>query len=106
MTIITDERCTGYSSPGHPERPARISGTLQKLRSQTDLSLKWAAPLEPKQEQLLRAHTKEHVTHVKVSTEPFDGDTPAHAGIYDHALRSVGSALHALKLAREGESAF
>jgi len=29
MRVITDERCTGYSSPGHPERPARISGTLE-----------------------------------------------------------------------------
>jgi acetoin utilization deacetylase AcuC-like enzyme len=106
MTIITDERCTGYSSPGHPERPARVSGTLHALRSQTNLSLKWAAPLDVKEEQLLRAHTKEHVGHVKSSTESFDGDTPAHPGIYDHALRSVGSALHALKLAREGQSAF
>jgi hypothetical protein len=45
MTIITDERCTQYSSPGHPERPARVSGTLQKLRAQKDLALQWAAPL-------------------------------------------------------------
>src|SRR5688572_23133027 len=44
MTIITDERCAGYSAPGHPERPARISGTLEKLRTQTELKLKWAAP--------------------------------------------------------------
>ena len=24
MTIITDERCTAYHSPGHPERPFRV----------------------------------------------------------------------------------
>jgi acetoin utilization deacetylase AcuC-like enzyme len=106
MTIITDERCTAYSAPGHPERPARISGTLQKLRGQTDLTLKWAAPLEPTEEQLLRAHTKQHIAHVKNPSEAFDGDTPAHANIYEHALRSTGSALHALKLARKGEAAF
>ena len=106
MTIITDERCTGYSSPGHPERPARVSGTLQKLRGQNELELKWAAPLEVKEDQIARAHTKQHIAHVKNPTEAFDGDTPAHANIYDHALRSVGSALHALKLARTGEQAF
>src|SRR5687767_778102 len=106
MTIITDERCTGYSAPGHPERPARVSGSLQKLRTQTDLPLKWASPLETTEEQLTRAHTKQHIAHVKTATESFDADTPAHQNIYDHALRSAGSALHALKLARKGEAAF
>ena len=106
MTIITDERCTGYSAPGHPERPARVSGTLEKLRNQKDLPLKWASPLEPITEQLARAHTQQHISHVKTATESFDGDTPAHPHIYDHALRSVGSALRALELARKGEAAF
>ena len=106
MTIITDERCTEYSSPGHPERPARISGTLQKLRTQTELTLKWAAPLEATEEQLLRAHSKQHVEHVKSAAEAFDGDTPAHPKIDEHARRSVGSALHAMKLARKGEQSF
>src|SRR5438045_7357474 len=106
MTIITDERCTGYSSPGHPERPARVSGTLQKLREQTELTLKWAAPLDVTEAQLARAHTKQHIAHAKTATEAFDGDTPAHPHIYEHALRSVGSALHAMKLARAGEPAF
>ena len=36
----------------------------------------------------------------------FDPDTPAHPGIADHARRSVGAALHALKLCREKEIAF
>jgi acetoin utilization deacetylase AcuC-like enzyme len=106
MTIITDERCTGYSSPGHPERPARVSGSLQKLRAQTELVLKWAAPLDVTDEQLLRAHTKQHIVHVKSATEAFDGDTPAHPHIDEHARRSVGGALHAMKLARSGEHAF
>jgi acetoin utilization deacetylase AcuC-like enzyme len=106
MTIITDERCTDYSSPGHPERPARISGTVEKLRAQTNLALKWAAPLAVTEEQLLRAHSKHHVALVKNPGESFDGDTPAYPHIYDHACRSVGGGLHALKLARAGESAF
>jgi len=106
MTIITDERCTDYSSPGHPERPARISGTLEKLRAQTELKLKWAAPLEVSDEQILRAHTKQHIAHVRNGTDAFDGDTPAHPRIHEHASRSVGSALHAMKRGRVGEPAF
>ena len=106
MTIITDERCTGYSAPGHPERPARITGTLEKLRAQTELKLKWAAPLEVTDAQLIRAHAKTHVALVKDATESFDGDTPAHPKIDEHARRAVGGALHAAKLARAGEASF
>lgn len=106
MTIITDERCASYSAPGHPERPARITGTLEKLRSQTELELKWAAPLEATEGQITRAHSRQHVAHVKGATEAFDGDTPAYPRIYEHACRSVGSALHAMELARKGEQAF
>jgi len=106
MTIITDERCTEYSAPGHPERPARITGTLAKLRVQTELKLNWAAPIEVTDEQLLRAHSKQHVAQVRNATESFDGDTPAHPKIDEHTRRSVGGALHAAKLARKGEAAF
>jgi acetoin utilization deacetylase AcuC-like enzyme len=106
MTIITDERCTQYSAAGHPERPQRVAGSLALLRSQKELKLDWAEPLKVSEQSLLRAHTKEHIAHVKSVTEAFDGDTPAHAGIYEHALRSVGGALHAMKLAREKKAAF
>ncbi len=106
MTIITDERCTDYSAPGHPERPARISGTLEKLRAQTELKLKWAAPLEVNDEQLIRAHSKPHLAQVKSAQDSFDGDTPAHPQIDAHARRAVGGALHAAKLARTGEQSF
>ena len=92
--------------PGHPERPARISGTLQKLRSQTELNLKWAAPSEVTEVQLSRAHSKQHIGHVKDAVEAFDGDTPTYPKIDEHARRSVGSALHAMNLARKGEPAF
>src|SRR5262245_1716984 len=106
MKIITDERCTGYSSPGHPERPARVSRTLEKLRNQTDLALVWAKPAPVEEEILLRAHSKEHLARIKAAAHDFDGDTPAHPNIFDHASRSVGGALEALKTARAGEVAF
>src|SRR6185436_17051144 len=106
MTIITDERCTGYSSPGHPERPARISGTVEKLRSQQDLPISWASPAAVEEASILRAHTAAHLARVKAAAEDFDGDTPARPHIYDHALRSIGSGLAALACARRGEMAF
>ena len=105
MKIITDERCTAYSSPGHPERPARISKTLEKLRDQQELPIEWAEPLEVTREQLLRAHADMHIDRVKQEAE-FDMDTPSYSGIYGHATRSVGGALHALKEAQAGRTAF
>jgi acetoin utilization deacetylase AcuC-like enzyme len=106
MKIITDERCTGYSRLGHPERPSRILKTVERLKSQTDLPITWAAPIPVDDEQILRAHSKEHLARVKKAEDDFDGDTPAYPNIFDHAQRSTGAALHALKAARNGETVF
>jgi acetoin utilization deacetylase AcuC-like enzyme len=106
MTIITDERCAGYSSPGHPERPSRITGTLARLRSQTVIALEWAEPAAVADEQLLLAHSPEHLRAIAETRDPFDADTPAHPEIAAHARRSVGGALRALALAREGKQSF
>ena len=105
MNIITDERCLAYSQAGHPERPARIANTLTHLRAQKDLPLTWLEPLAVTDEALLRAHFPDHVKRVPTATF-FDGDTPAYDGIDAHARRSVGGALHALALARKGETNF
>ncbi|MBI4660492.1 MAG: histone deacetylase family protein [Verrucomicrobia bacterium] len=106
MKIITDERCTAYSAPGHPERPARVRKTLEKLRAQTDLALTWSEPLPVEAEMIVRAHSKEHIDRVKAAAHDFDGDTPGHPGIFDHAVRSIGGGLQALKTARQGEQTF
>jgi acetoin utilization deacetylase AcuC-like enzyme len=106
MTVITDERCTEYSKRGHPERPARISKTIEKVRSQTELKINWSAPAAVDEELILRAHTKEHFAAVKRAEEDFDGDTPTYPGIFEHAQRSVGGALEAMRRARKGEMAF
>jgi acetoin utilization deacetylase AcuC-like enzyme len=105
MNIISDERCTRYSARGHPERPARISRTLEKLRDQTELPITWSKPMSVDEPAILRAHSPRHVARL---SEPgdFDGDTPNYPDIADHARRSVGGALAALKLARAGETAF
>ena len=105
VKIITDERCTSYRSPGHPERPARISKTVGRLGNQTELPIKWVKPSPAKDEAILRAHTPEHVGRLRVAHD-FDGDTPYHEGIEGLARNSAGAALEALKLARAGEKAF
>src|SRR5262245_47048034 len=106
MKVITDERCTTYHSAGHPERPQRISGTLELLRGQAELPIEWAEPLLVADETILRAHSNEFLTLVTNSRDDFDGDTPWHPDIAAHARRSVGGALQALAAARKGVMAF
>ncbi len=105
MKVITDESCTGYVQPGHPERPDRIMLSLDRLRFQTDLPITWASPAPVDDAVLLRAHTKAHLARLN-EPEDFDADTAYHPGIADYARQSVGAALEALRCARAGETAF
>jgi acetoin utilization deacetylase AcuC-like enzyme len=106
MKIITDSRCTAYSSPGHPERPVRISKTVDRLNAQTEVKVSWVQPLPVAEEILERAHSPELIAQVKAATVDFDGDTPAHKDIFEHARRGAGGALGALRVARDGEAVF
>ncbi|MFN0067124.1 MAG: histone deacetylase family protein [Limisphaerales bacterium] len=106
MTIITDERCTAYASPGHPERPARISRTVARLRAQPELPLAWTAPADVPDATLARVHPPEFLARLRDGEGDFDGDTPRHPDIFAHARRGVGGALRAVELARRGEAAF
>jgi acetoin utilization deacetylase AcuC-like enzyme len=105
MRIITDERCAGYSRPGHPERPGRILATLEFLRQQTELPIGWAEPGRVSDAQILRAHAPELLARLQIPQD-FDGDTPFYENIADFARASAAAALDALIAARNGESAF
>ncbi len=105
MKIITDEHCTGYFHPGHPERPERVAATLARLRSQTELPLTWAKPSRVEDAVLLRAHSPEHLARLQQPSD-FDTDTPFFEHISDYARASVGAALDAMKAARAGETVF
>jgi acetoin utilization deacetylase AcuC-like enzyme len=76
------------------------------LRSQKELPITWVEPASVEDPTILRAHTKEHLARISEAAHDFDGDTPAHPKIIEHARRSVGGALSAMKLARNEEVAF
>jgi len=105
VKIITDELCTGYGRTGHPERPARIIKTVEKLRGQTELPLSWAKPASFDDAVLLRAHSPEHLARLR-EPEDFDADTAYFPKIGNFSRASVGAALDALKSARAGETVF
>jgi acetoin utilization deacetylase AcuC-like enzyme len=105
MKIFTDEHCAQYSSPGHPERPARITRTLERLRGQKDLPITWEIPALADDDAILRAHTPELLAALN-SGRDFDADTPAYPSIAQHAQRSAGGALAAMASARAGIPAF
>src|SRR5260221_1235496 len=105
MKIITDDSCTSYSHPGHPERPERIIGTMRKLQSQTELTLTWAKPATVDDAILLRAHTVDHWERLN-EREDFDNDPPYFPNIATLARAYVGAGVEALKAARAGETAF
>jgi acetoin utilization deacetylase AcuC-like enzyme len=105
VKVITDERCAGFASPGHPERPERILRTLAHLHRQTVLPVEWAGPGPVDDVPILRAHSARHVARLDQPVD-FDADTPYHENIAAYARASVAAALAALAAARRGESVF
>jgi acetoin utilization deacetylase AcuC-like enzyme len=105
MKLITDEKCVSYSQPGHPERPERISSTLELLRKHDSLPITWAEASPADDTSILRAHTPEHLARLNMAQD-FDADTPWFPNIVDRARASAGAALEAMRCARRGESAF
>jgi acetoin utilization deacetylase AcuC-like enzyme len=106
VKVITDERCTAYESPGHPERPARIIKTVERLRAQKELPITWAEPPVADEGKILRAHSAKHLERVKSVEVDFDSDTPAYKNIFEHASRSAGGACLSMEAARSGEMTF
>src|SRR5262249_2896328 len=75
MKIITDEACVTYSHPGHPERPQRVSMTLQKLSEQDVLPISWEKPSHVDDKVLMRGHWQHDMNRLQ-EPEDFDNDTP------------------------------
>jgi acetoin utilization deacetylase AcuC-like enzyme len=105
VIIFHDSRCTQYSAPGHPERPARIARTVPLLQDR-HRTWEWREPRSATSEELLRAHSREHIERIQKAAGDFDADTPVYPNIYDHARRSAGAAIDAARAALQGERAF
>jgi acetoin utilization deacetylase AcuC-like enzyme len=66
----------------------------------------WREPRAAAGEELLRAHSAEHIDRVKNPRGDFDPDTPAYPKIYDYALKSAGAGIEASRAALKGERIF
>lgn len=99
MRIITDERCTAYRKPGHPDQPARVWATQRLLREHTELC--WVEAADATDEALLRGHTARHLERLAVPAD-FDPNTPWYPGLPGLAGRAAGAALQAVASARSG----
>jgi acetoin utilization deacetylase AcuC-like enzyme len=105
MLIFHDPHCAEYSAPGHPERPARITRTAPVLKDRHP-KWQWREPRAVSNEELLRAHTKEHLVRIANPVRDFDMDTPAYPKIDIFARQSAGAAIQTARAALKGERAF
>src|SRR5690242_2533376 len=105
MIIFHDPKCVEYSAPGHPERPARITRTVPVLKERHS-DLEWREPRAATDEELLRAHTPEHIESVAEPGGDFDLDTPAYPNIDSYARKSAGAAIEAAAAAMHGQRPF
>lgn len=104
MIILHDPACASYAIPGHPESPARVTESARYL-SQTHPEFEWRPPTRPREEDLLRAHTREHLARLEEPTN-FDADTYYFERVSDLARLATGAALDAAALACAGHQAF
>jgi acetoin utilization deacetylase AcuC-like enzyme len=105
MIIFHDRHCVEYSAAGHPERPERIARTVPLLKDRHP-TWQWREPPAASDDQLLRAHSREHLETMEKPMGDFDLDTPAYSNIAAYARRSAGAAIEAARAALGGERAF
>ena len=105
MTIFYDPRCLEYSSLGHPERPERITRTAPVIKDRHP-EWEWHEPIAATDDELLRAHSRQHLERVATPNQDFDADTPWYLNVEAHARRSAGAAIETAHTALRGEPAF
>jgi acetoin utilization deacetylase AcuC-like enzyme len=105
MTIFYDPSCLKYSRPGHPERPERIARSAPFLKDRHP-EWKWQRPRAATDDELLRAHSPQHIQRVTNAREDFDPDTPVYPNIETYARQAAGGAIEAARAALRGQSAF
>ena len=100
--IYSSKKCLNYCAPDHPETPARVAKSIDRLASK-GFVIKEPSPA--KEKDILKAHSEKHFISVKEGSYS-DQDTLFLAGIFSIALLSAGGALAALKSAWDGIPAF
>ena len=105
MHIFYDPRCVEYGRPQHPERPGRTVRTASFLKKKHPDWI-WSEPASATREELLRAHSEEHLDRVANQRIDFDSDCPAYPDIFEHAARSAGAAIQAARAAMKGAPTF
>lgn len=105
MIIFYDPRCLEYSKPSHPERPERIAYTAPLLKDR-HAEWKWQQPRAATDDELLRAHSHQHIERVTNARGDFDLDTPFYPNIEMYSRQSASGAIEATRAALRGESAF
>src|SRR5438477_6627565 len=105
VQIFHDPSCADYGRPGHPERPERIVRTVRLLKSRHG-DWQWHDPRAASDQELLRAHSREHLARIAKASQDFDLDTPAHSKIDFHARQSAGAAIEAARAAIGGKRSF
>jgi acetoin utilization deacetylase AcuC-like enzyme len=104
MTIFYGPSCLCYSAPGHPERPERIARTVPLLKERHP-GWQWQEPRTATDDELLRAHSRQHIEKIGNAQEHFDLDTPLYPNIATYARNSAGAAIAAAGAALGGEAA-
>lgn len=104
MIIVHDPQCAEYGSSMRPEQPSRVLRSAAHLK-ENHPAWTWRVPVAASDETVLLAHTPALLKRIGHGPD-IDDDTPHFPGIREHALRSVGAALEAAKLARTGEKVF
>ncbi len=94
MIIFHDPQSADYGASALYEKPARVSATVAKLRA-GHLDWQWRLPPLADETVLRLVHSPQHLERLQYAHD-FDEDTPYFEGIYQHARRSVGSALAAM----------
>ncbi len=105
MVIFHDPKCAEYEAVGHPEAPFRVVRTAAALRAARP-DWAWRVPSQAADEDILRAHSAEHLRQIEGGDDDFDADTPRHADLASHTRRAAGAGLAAMSAALDGEKAF
>jgi len=98
MVIFHDPQCAEYGSYLRPEQPSRVLKSVPILKA-AHPEWDWRVPgALPDEATLHLAHTPALLKRLQGPPD-FDEDTPYFPGIYEHARRSVGTAVEAMTLA-------